>query len=223
MNCYCNKKCFNIYNMTNKTMIYTCNTIEVNVIPKTTQDWSVIKYERNKLNKCTFKRIVSYGKPNLYPKIEVISENIPKIMYTLQDHCLELQSILDLLYKDCIDYSYYNAIRIKRIAGILNWNINKYDIPKGKNKYGQKVSVFDWNAFIDYVHQNLKLTMVISKYIGFRPMRKIKEIVKPKSIVTKVTDLYDIDTSFNYTPKAPPQHLQKLRRRMKMKSQRNRS
>ena len=49
MNCYCNKKCFNIFNMTNNTMVYTCNTLEVNVIPKTTQDWSVIKYERNKL------------------------------------------------------------------------------------------------------------------------------------------------------------------------------
>lgn len=223
MNCYCNKKCFNIFNMTNNTMVYTCNTIEVNVIPKTTQDWSVIKYERNKLNKCKFKRIVSYGKPNLFPKIEVISEKSPKFTYTLKDYCLELQSILDLLYKDCIDYSYYNAIRIKRIAGILNWNINKYDIPKGKNKYGQKVNVFDWNAFIDYVHQNLKLTMVISKYIGFRPMRTIEEIVKPKSIVTKVTDLYNIDTTYDYTPKAPTEHLQKLRRRMKMKSLRNRS
>jgi hypothetical protein len=209
--------------MTNNTMVYTCNTLEVNVIPKTTQDWSVIKYERNKLNKCKFKRIVSYGKPNLFPKIEVISEKSTKFIYTLKEYCLELQSILDLLYKDCIDYSYYNAIRIKRIAGILNWNINKYDIPKGKNKYGQKVSVFDWNAFIDYVHQNLKLTMVISKYIGFRPMRTIEEIVKPKSIVTKVTDLYNIDTTYDYTPKAPTEHLQKLRRRMKMKSLQNRS
>ncbi len=221
MNCNCNKKCFNVYNMTNKTMVYTCNTIEVNVIPKSTQDWSVISYERNKLKKCNFKRIVSYGKPNLFPKIEIIPNKSKKIIYTLKDHCLELQGILDLLDKGRIDYSYYNVIKIKRFARILNWDINKYDIPKSKNKYGQKISVFDWNAFIDYVRQNLKLTMVISKYIGFRPMRTIKEIVKPKSIVTKVTDLYDIDTTFDYTPKASKEHLQKLRHRMKMKSQRN--
>jgi hypothetical protein len=204
-------------------MVYTCNTIEVNVIPKSTQDWSVIKYERNKLKKCNFKHVISYGKPNLFHKIEIIPNKSKRYSYTLKDYCFELQGFLDLLDKGSIDYSYYNVFRIKRIAKILNWNINKFDIPNGKNKYGQKTCEFDWKTFIDYVRQNLKLTMVISKYIGFRPMRTIHKVIKPKPTITKVTDLYDIDTTFDYTPKVSKEHLQKLRHHMKMKLQLNRS
>ena len=120
MKCHCNNKCFNYYNTSKNEMVYKCNTIEFNVITKSNQDWSNIKFERNKQKRCNFRHIISYGKikpqqhircGQCFKKPTKINEK--KTVYNNKNKILELKDIFYLWNNNIIDHTYYSAIRIR--------------------------------------------------------------------------------------------------------------
>ena len=231
MKCYCDNKCFNYYNVSTNEMVYKCNTIELNVISKSNQDWSSIKFERNKQNKCNFKHIISYGKikprkhlrhGHWFKKPTKVNEK--KTENNNKNKILELKDLFYLWDKNIIDHTYYNAIRIRSITNYLGWNSDHFNIIKGKNGYGQRIYHFDWTSFMNFVGKCLHITLVISKHIGFRPIKPIK-IIKTKLKISKVTDLYR-NTPLRYTPSISNEqleHIKNLRHRMKRKALQNHS
>ena len=222
MKCHCNNKCLNVYNVSKNEMVYSCKTLEFNMICNSNQDWSNIKFARNKHTNCKFKKIVSYNKKPICHKKKIKkSKKIINNKINNESKFNELKIIFDLWNNNYVVHSYSNAMRIKIITDQLGWNSKEFDINMGMNKYKQKIYEFDWISYMTYVEKCLYISLAISKHIGFRTIKPIKY---RKRNIQKFEDLYGDNTSQGYKPIISKQHLEhikNLRHRMKMKAHQN--
>ena len=226
MNCHCDNKCFNYFNVSTNEMVYKCNTIEFNALIKTNQDWSNVVFERNKQTRCNFEYKLAYDiiKPRKQVRYEHWFDDT-RINKEILDHpsktkMLELKKILFLWNKNIIKHTQHYAFRIKVIANHLGWNSDQFNIPKELNRYGQRIYHFDWTSFMNHIEKCLYISLVISKHIGFRPIT-IESETKTESIV-EIKDLYK--NTFIHKSNISQyklDNIKKLRRRMKRKAHPN--